>query len=228
MCGGAICWYRNVDGSSFATRLVTCPERTGDSAIGTDIDGDGALEVIDTVEGYHYEDIAGLFRRSITQFRSEGVLESDVLDAMDPQVWMAIDWDATVPEGTGLAFQVRSSNDPGDLGAWSEPITSPGSLSQILTPDMRYEQYKVMQSTTDPHVSPIVRDVTLQATDLMSVTGDGPGAVDPAAGDDPAPRSTAARRRRPPPPNRRRRRAAPRSTPRGPGGSAGRGRGRAR
>ncbi len=165
----AVYWYRNLGGNAFTTYLVTYPERTGEAAIAADINGDGALEIVYAVEGYYYGDIAGLFRRSITLFRGSGELESAVLDAQDPRTWTAIDWDAQAPIGTALAFQVRSSNDPEDLGDWSEEITSPGPLFGHLAPDTRYAQYRVLLSTEDPHASPIVREVTLRGADPAAV-----------------------------------------------------------
>jgi hypothetical protein len=127
-----------------------------------------------SLEGYYNGDIAGLFRRSIMLFRDGGELESAVLDGIVPRTWTAIDWDATVPKSTALAFQVRSSNDPEDLGPWSAEITIPGSLSGILTPDTRYVQYKVIQSTEDPHVSPILREISLEVDGAASVPDAGP------------------------------------------------------
>ena len=57
-------------------------------------------------------------------------------------------------------FQVRSSDDPGDLGTWSGDITSPGSLGGDLD---RYVQYRVLMETTHPGSSPVLEDITFRA-----------------------------------------------------------------
>lgn len=176
----AIYWYRNLGNGSFTLYLATYPERTGEAAIASDINGDGALEVVYTVEGYYNGDVAGLFRRSITSFRDQGALESEVLDAGGARTWTAIGWDATVPKGAALALQVRSSSDPDDLGPWSADITSPGSLLGILAPGTRYVQYKVILSSADPQVSPIVREVSLEAEDPASAPDVDPGSGVPS------------------------------------------------
>ncbi|MEZ4649390.1 MAG: FG-GAP-like repeat-containing protein [Candidatus Eisenbacteria bacterium] len=167
-------WFRNLGaGQSFAVRLIEEDHDNSQAAIATDIDGDGALEVVYTEEGGFAGDVSGLHRAEITFFRSAGELESFVLDAGAPTDWATIDWDSMVPVSTDLAIQVRSSNDPNDLGPWSADIASPGSLAGILDPGTRYVQYKVFLSSGDSSVSPILREISLVDGNTSSAPGSG-------------------------------------------------------
>jgi hypothetical protein len=157
-------WFRNLGGAlSWSLNVVNQGHDSGIVALPVDLDGDGALEVVFTEEGSFAGDVSGIHRREIVQFSAAGDLESAVLDAGGAADWMTIDWDAVTPAGTALALQVRSSNDPGDLGPWSADITSPGSLAGILASGTRYAQYRVLMSTPNPAVSPRVREVTLES-----------------------------------------------------------------
>jgi hypothetical protein len=95
-----------------------------------------------------------------SEFDSAGQLTSSILDAGAGTDLGEIDWTSTEPSGTSLRFQVRSSNDPGDLGAWTGDITTPGSLGASLD---RYIQYRVFMDTADPDHSPILEDVTFRS-----------------------------------------------------------------
>jgi hypothetical protein len=115
-----------------------------------DVDGDGDIDPVavcyDGGEFSWWE---------ATAFDSSGELTSSILDA---GVGLgAIDWTSVEPLGTSLRFQVRSSNDHGDLGSWSANIISPGDLPGVLD---RYVQYRVFLETTDSDVSAILEDVT--------------------------------------------------------------------
>jgi hypothetical protein len=176
-----VVWFRNLGGAAAWVRyVVNTGHDQGEAAIPADLDGDGALEVVFTEEG-GTGDISGIHWRRITSFRSSGELESEVLDAGGSTTWTTIDWEATSPPGTALALQVRSSNDPDDLGPWSADITEPGTLLGILDPDTRYVQYKVILSSTDPDVSPKVTEVLLEESSPSSTPGDGPHHELPAA-----------------------------------------------
>ncbi|MBD3162902.1 MAG: T9SS type A sorting domain-containing protein, partial [Candidatus Latescibacteria bacterium] len=162
-------FHNNGGGDSWAGFLVNQGHDDGKAAIATDIDGDGALDVVYTEGGSFNGDVAGLHGRDITFFWGNGELSSSVLDAGGPTDWTAIDWDASVPAETALAFQVRSSNDSGDLGPWSAEIASPGSLEGILDPDTRYAQVRMLLSTDDSDRSPRVFELSLETQDPASV-----------------------------------------------------------
>ncbi|MCK5786811.1 MAG: T9SS type A sorting domain-containing protein [Candidatus Sabulitectum sp.] len=90
-------------------------------------------------------------------------LESSILYVYDVN-WGNIDWSAITPEGTSVSFEVRSSDDPENMGDWSAVISSPGSLSPYLTNDDSYLQYRVNLLTTDSTVTPVLQNVALSWT----------------------------------------------------------------
>lgn len=121
-----------------------------------DLDGDGDLEAVGaawTAGSYDWWEAC--------EFDSGGGLTSSILDAGAGGGLDEITWTALEPSGTSLRFQVRSSDDPGDLGTWSGDITSPGSLGDPLD---RYVQYRVVMGTTDPESSPVLEDVTFSSS----------------------------------------------------------------
>ncbi|RLA72344.1 MAG: hypothetical protein DRG30_07480, partial [Epsilonproteobacteria bacterium] len=105
-----------------------------------DINQDGRCDV---VVSYDYSCYRGLNRAAWWNFGSgdyttgEAQLESSILYVYDVN-WGSIDWSAITPSGTSVCFEVRSSDDPDNMGNWSGVITSPGSLASYLTPDDSY------------------------------------------------------------------------------------------
>ncbi|HEV7475960.1 MAG TPA: PA domain-containing protein, partial [Pyrinomonadaceae bacterium] len=81
--------------------------------------------------------------------------------------WTTITWNATVPAGTTLRFQVAGSNNFGGpfnfVGPDGTPATfyttSPGSLSQFFL--SRYLKYKAYFTTTNGALTPTLNDVTI-------------------------------------------------------------------
>ncbi len=117
-----------------------------------DLDGDGDLDPVGVCfDGNQFS------WWEATEFGPSGELTSSILDAGAGADLGVIEWASVEPPGTSLQFQVRSSNDPEDLGDWSANITSPGCLPGVLD---RYFQYKVLLGTSDPDMSPILEDVT--------------------------------------------------------------------
>jgi len=77
--------------------------------------------------------------------------------------WTNLAWTGTNPSGTTISFLTRSGNTefPGD-GTWSgwEPVVD----GNISCPNAAYIQYRVVVSTTDPNLTPIIENVTLTFT----------------------------------------------------------------
>jgi hypothetical protein len=159
--GNALAWWQNGGGPSPTwTRYKPVYNLNRPLAVDVgDIDGDGALELIGSSNGF------GQFVwYDVTEFVPEGILTSPILDrgADDPQedVFLEIDWIADTPVGTDLRFQVRGGEDPGALGPWSADITVPGPLGSGFG---RYIQYKAFLSTTDDTKSPVLKEVGFAA-----------------------------------------------------------------
>lgn len=101
-----------------------------------------------------------------TTFSSSGVLASNIgliPAGTDYVYWGDILWDSSEPTGTNIAFQVRASTDPQNMGDWSDTISTSGTyLGDILPADPWYIQYRVLLSSTSPELTPFLHSVTLE------------------------------------------------------------------
>jgi hypothetical protein len=150
-----ISWWENGAGSPIVwTEHPVAPAYSGAISVRAgDVDGDGDLDPVGVAW------TGGRFDWwEATAFDSSGELESSIYDSGIGASMGSIDWMGEGPPGTSLRFQVRSSNDPGDLGSWSGEITSPSDFPGVLD---RYFQYRVLLETTDSDKSPLLFDVTL-------------------------------------------------------------------
>ncbi len=162
--GGSLAWWENGGG----TAPITWTKRgnyflNGPLALDVgDIDGDGKLELLgssNSLGQFCWWDAA--------TFMSAGSLTSSILDRGTNGA-SELNWTAETPPGTSLHFQVRSSDDANDLGAWSADIITPGPLDG--TPG-RYLQYRVNMSTTDSSVSPLLTEVSLNSSAAAVIPG---------------------------------------------------------
>ena len=88
-------------------------------------------------------------------YPSTGTYTSCVLDAGGNALWQSFNQGVDLPNGTALALQTRTSSDG---AAWSD--WSPAVDGQISSPAGRFLQYQLTLSTTNPLVSPELRDIT--------------------------------------------------------------------
>ncbi|MDH7489519.1 MAG: sialidase family protein [Anaerolineae bacterium] len=92
----------------------------------------------------------------------QGVYLSPVWDTSGVTAWGTLAWDAVVPAGTSLSFQVRSGNTPAPDASWSNwsaPLVASGL--PIPAPAGRFVQVRANLSTTDHSVSPRVHEMRL-------------------------------------------------------------------
>ncbi len=102
-------------------------------------------------------------------------LESSILYlGCDPD-WASISWTADTPMGTHVTFQVRASDNPAEMGAWSGLVEEPCGLGGILSDSSSYLQYRVILSTSSMVVAPVLEDVTITWNSL-GVHGEEPPA----------------------------------------------------
>lgn len=147
---------------------------------GVDLDGAGGMVAPGDFDGNGVEDFVCSFNE---QFRgqvpywwrlgedycSSGWLNSDILYVYDAS-WGDLTWDASVPAETQLCFQVRGSDDPGNLGEWSTLLYAPVDLSNYLADGESYLQYRVTMLSDNPGVSPQLNSVTV-SYDPLGVEG---------------------------------------------------------
>ncbi|MCD4849062.1 MAG: T9SS type A sorting domain-containing protein [Candidatus Aegiribacteria sp.] len=169
-------WYENISGNAMTWERHTF--WSASSGIGCwsagDIDENGYTDAIS-----RWASMSGdteLYWIDFVGPSFEGWLESSILDIDENPYWEYIDWTADVPAGCALAFLVRSSDDPEDMGNWSDTLTAPCSLEGILNDNDSYFQYRVLIERSDPSVSPALEDITI----TWSPTGI---AIDPTVDD---------------------------------------------
>ncbi len=139
---------------------------------GIDLDGAGGLVAPGDFDGDGVEDFvcsfwapsggytAPYWWRLGEDYCSSGWLNSDILYVYDAS-WGELSWEASVPAETQLFFQVRGSDDPGNLGEWSGLLYAPVDLSAYLAEGESYMQYRVTMLSDNPGVSPQLNSVTV-------------------------------------------------------------------
>ncbi len=169
-------WYENISGN--ALRWERHSFWNASSGIGcfsvADIDESGYLDAVGRWASMSGE--TELYWIDFVGPSLEGWVESSILYLGNDPDWDNIDWTANVPAGCTLAILVRASDDPEDMGTWSDTLTAPCSLEGILADNDSYFQYRVLIERPDPSVSPTLEDITV----TWSPTGI---TVDPTVGE---------------------------------------------
>ncbi len=162
-----ISWWENIDplNNQWVCHQILSDEGSGSFTFAEDVNQDGKCDVV-----AYYRNVSSPYTDRVawwnlnSGYATEGAqLESSILYVYDVD-WGSIDWNATTPDGTSVSFEVRSSDDPEDMGDWSAVISSPGSLVPYLVSNDSYIQYRVMLSTTDSTMTPILNNVVLTWT----------------------------------------------------------------
>jgi hypothetical protein len=124
-----------------------------------DSDGNGRVELAagaDVLSGSGPSHGPAVY--DLCSFRDGGSLTGSVLDTGENPCWAAFDWQAASPAGTSVSAWWRSSDDPGDLGTWSGPFSSPSELSGLVH---RYVQFRIDMSGGGSALSPVVEELSL-------------------------------------------------------------------
>ena len=151
-------WWENTDGSG-----LDWIEHVVDSTAGgprcvftADMNGDGNLDVL----GADVNQDRVLWW-DVNRIKLYGYLTSSILDLQEHPEWLDITWNCTEPAGTDVAFQVRTSSDPGYMGEWSDYIYEPGCISDLVSDGDHLLQYRVHLESTDHYLSPVLDDITV-------------------------------------------------------------------
>ncbi|MBD3370440.1 hypothetical protein GF402_08785, partial [Candidatus Fermentibacteria bacterium] len=148
-----VMWWENDDGSGtlWIEHLVDGRFMHGRFVSSADVDNDGVVDILGAA------DIdSRLSWWALSSFASRGILSSSVLDVAERPEWQYIDWTCSEPGLTSIAFQVRASDDPGNMGAWSDTLTSPDSLSAILEDGDSLFQYKAILRSDYSYSTPVL------------------------------------------------------------------------
>ncbi len=162
-----VVWFENGGGDPIAwtERMVKNTFARPIEVDAADVDGDGALDVL----AASYAGGGGFNWWAPTEFVNAGELTSSIVDTGTGLPTAKLDRTADVPVGTDLRWQVRSSDDATDLGAWSAEVTEPTVVGDLD----RFVQYRVLLSTTDPDLSPVVDDVSISTPSVTYRNGTG-------------------------------------------------------
>jgi hypothetical protein len=153
---GTISWWRNRDGSGTSWR-----EREVDSAFDgvrsvcmADIDGNLSPDVL----GASFN-LSGVSWWYVVLYETTGDLTSSILDTQGDPQWACLSWSAVENGLSEVYLEHRSSDDPANMGQWSDPVYEPCYLSGALD---RYFQYRLNLESDAYDFSPEVLDVTLE------------------------------------------------------------------
>jgi len=153
-----ISWWENENcaGTSWIKHTVDVTYDYAMSVYSEDINNDGRMDILGAAgedNDISWWDIAG--------YQQSGSLESSVLlDGSEP-IWDDLDWSSATPSGTSISFQIRASEDFMDLGAWSDTLSSPCSLAELLTEGDSFLQYRVILESSSSDTTPTLIDVTI-------------------------------------------------------------------
>lgn len=150
---GAV-WYENeAGGTSWTEHQIASGLGSVSCALPADVDGDGALDAV--ITSYSQNKVLWY---ELTEFTQSGWLISSILDTEVVPQWASIDWNCSLPAGTGFAVSYRTSDSPGTMGDWSASFEIPMELSGLLD---RYFQYRIEMDTAEPSSSPILKSLQL-------------------------------------------------------------------
>jgi hypothetical protein len=151
-------WWENTDGTgtNWTEHIVARDFEGAWSVFSADVNGDSNMDVLGAA--YYADDIAWW---DLAGYSPTGSLESSCLYLQNDPGWGLIDWNCTEPVGTSVALQVRASDNSDTMGAWSDTLHSPCSLSGLLAEGDSYFQYKVILQTSDSTMTPTLEDVTV-------------------------------------------------------------------
>jgi hypothetical protein len=95
--------------------------------------------------------------------RYNGEYTSRVYDTKLMSSWGSIEWRGDLPSGTVIQLQTRTGNSSQPSSTWSNwsPPYKKKNGEQILNPDARYLQFKILFKTNSGNVSPSVQKVII-------------------------------------------------------------------
>lgn len=136
-----------------------------------DFNTDGRTDII--CSGYHTTQICWWDLGSLS-----GYIESSILNTQEEAAWDSLFWSANEPAGTGVSFQIRASENPADMGPWSDTLSTPCSLSGILQDGHQFVQYRALLVSSPNGNDPSLEEVSISWTG----TGVGDSGTEPSIG----------------------------------------------
>lgn len=151
----SFCWLENADGQGTSWEAHILREMAGyadaSSITDADFDGDGWTDAAGC--SWNEDDIYWW------SLAPAGSLTSSILHARYFNWWSYLLWSYDAPGQSYLGFQVRSSVDPGSMGAWSDTLWTPGSIYGLLEDGTDFFQYRAILVPDGSGTSPALKDV---------------------------------------------------------------------
>jgi len=142
--GGGTHWERDyIEGGFSGAANLACADFTGD--------GIDDVAAISSTTG------------NITCWNDTAYTESGWLESSIDYNWYEITYAEFTasyyePPGTSVSFQLRASDDPQNMGEWSDYLTPPCDLQDMFE-GTKYLQYRVSLSTADPELTPALYSI---------------------------------------------------------------------
>ncbi|RKZ08106.1 hypothetical protein DRQ25_09885 [Candidatus Fermentibacteria bacterium] len=152
-------WWENSDtspGVIWIPHTVDSDYAGARGAYLDDINGDGNMDILAVAR--ETEEISWW---DVISYSSVGTLESSILEVSELPDWQSFEWISSETPGTSIVFQLRSSNDPVNMGPWSDTLYSPCGLEGIISDSTAYFQYKAILSTIHSLSGPNLVSVTV-------------------------------------------------------------------
>ena len=158
------CWM-NQDGAGLEWDYITLAYDFSDpvSVTVNDLNGDGC------------RDVAGVSSNrmeicwwDLADTSHVGTLESSVLGVSSDPSWLYFLYSSFTPEGTRVGCQFRVSDDPNNMGTWSDTLWMPDSLSGLIPPGKDYIQYRVIMTTRSVNQVPMLQELSLEWEEYTS------------------------------------------------------------
>ncbi|MBD3369598.1 T9SS type A sorting domain-containing protein [Candidatus Fermentibacteria bacterium] len=152
-----VAWWENIDsiGTTWMKHQIAELFYNASTCC-ADIDGNGNPDAVGAANYTGYVNWWDLSQRC-----PSGSVESSILDARCSPDWENLYWSCSEPESTSIAFQVRASSDPDNMGPWSDTLAAPCGLEGILEDGDSLLQYRAILETSDTEVTPRLFDVAV-------------------------------------------------------------------
>ena len=99
--------------------------------------------------------------QTLAAYPASGTLLSSAFDGGPAADWQTLSWDGTGSAATGLRLRTRTADELAGLPAatWSAWIEVPETA--VTNPDLRWLQYEVEVTSSDPAETPTLEDITI-------------------------------------------------------------------
>jgi len=106
-------------------------------------------------------------------YARRGTLTSAPIDGGRVTAWRSLSWKVKLPEGTGVAIAVATSDDGRSWSRWHIVASNSQEGTNVVPlemPPARYFRYRVILTTADPGRSPVLEEISVSEEALPTPT----------------------------------------------------------